>query len=78
MSLSITAITRVQPAPCQHFLVTIDEDGVSRTMALHRNAMVQLFDDAEYGPKGTLVLTWLGYKLKQGATLPSLVGQVIV
>ena len=77
MALSIMAITRVRPAPCQHFLVTMDEDGVSRTVLLHREDMARLFQDAEHGPKATLVLAWLRYKLAQGATLPSLIGQVI-
>ena len=78
MALSITAITRVQPPPCQHFRVTIDEDGVTRTVWLHQEDVTQMFRNAEHGPKGTLVLAWLRHKLAQGATLPSLVGQVIV
>ena len=77
MALSITAITRAQAVPCRHFRVTIDEDGVSRTVLLSRDDMGQLFQSGGYGPKATLVLAWLQYKLAQGATLPSLIGQVI-
>lgn len=77
MALTITAITRAAPAPCQHFFVAIDEDGASRTVTLDRAAMDGLFQNAEHGPKGTLVLAWLRYKLSQGATLQSLINRVI-
>ena len=77
MALSIMAITRVRPAPCQHFGGYGKIGKNHRTVLLHREDMARLFQDAEHGPKATLVLAWLRYKLAQGATLPSLIGQVI-
>ena len=78
MSLSITSIQRIGPVPCQHFLVTINEDGESRTVFISRDDISSLLQNSEHGFKVTLVLAWLRYKVAQGATPQSLVGEVIV
>jgi hypothetical protein len=38
----------------------------------------QAFESFDYGPKAALVLAWARYRLSQGATLASLLNQVIV
>lgn len=77
MSLRITNAVRINPAPCQHYRVTIDEDGVERTANISLDELKQAFDDFEYGPKAALVIAWARYRLSQGATLASLLNQVI-
>lgn len=77
MSLRITNAVRINPAPCQHYRVTIDEDGVSRSVNISLDDLRQAFDGFEYGPKAVLVIAWARYRLSQGATLASLLGQVI-
>ena len=78
MSLSITNAVRINPAPCQHFRLTIDEDGVTRTMNISLDDLRRAFDSFDYGPTAALVLAWARYRLSQGATLASLLNQVIV
>jgi len=77
MSLSITNAVRVNPAPCQHYRVTIDEDGVARTVNISLDELRAAFESFEYGPKAALVLAWARYRLSQGATLASLLNEVI-
>jgi len=78
MSLRITNAVRINPAPCQHYRVTIDEDGVARTVNISLDELRRAFDSFEYGPKGALVLAWARYRLSQGATVASLLNEVIV
>ena len=77
MSLRITNAVRINPAPCQHYRVTIDEDGVTRTVNISLDELRQAFDSFDYGPTAALVLAWARYRLSQGATLASLLNQVI-
>jgi len=78
MSLSITNAVRINPAPCQHYRLRIDQDGVARTVNVALDDLKRAFDDFEYGPTAALVLAWARYRLSQGATLASLLNQVIV
>lgn len=77
MSLRITNAVRINPAPCQHYRVTIDQDGVTRTINIALDDLRAAFDDFEYGPTTALILAWARYRLSQGATLASLLNQVI-
>lgn len=77
MALSIMRIQRVSPPPCQHFVVTLDEDGSVRRLSLHRDDMDILLNSFEHGPKAALILAWLQRRLSQGTPLESLIGQVI-
>ena len=78
MTLSITNAVRINPAPCQHFRLTIDEDGVARAVNISLDELRQAFDSFDYGPTAALVLAWARYRLSQGATLASLLNQVSV
>ena len=77
MSLRITNVVRINPAPCQHFRITIDEDGVTRTVNMSLDELQRAFESFDYGPTAALVLAWARYRLSQGATLASLLNQVI-
>jgi hypothetical protein len=77
MSLRIRNAVRINPAPCQHYRLTIEEDGVSRTVEISFDELRQAFEDFAYGPKAALVLAWARYRLSQGATLASLLDQEI-
>jgi len=77
MSLSITNAVRINPAPCQHFRLTIDEDGVARTVNISLDELKWAFENFDYGPTAALVLAWARYRLSRGATLATLLNQVI-
>jgi hypothetical protein len=51
---------------------------VTRTVNVALDDLKRAFDDFEYGPTAALVLAWARYRLSQGATLASLLNQVIV
>jgi hypothetical protein len=80
MALTITALQRRSPAPCQHFVLTIDDDGVSRAVEI----TAELIDQVEAGNiadlpfRLVLVLLWMRWKRQHGATIASLVGQTVV
>lgn len=78
MSIKITDIQRLNPAPCTHWLVTVDEDGVSRTFRISTQDFQSAFEDFPGKHKGALVLGWVRYRLEQGATLQDLLNVVIV
>lgn len=77
MALTIDAIQRVHPAPCRHYLVTVSEDGVSREVHTSIDEMREgEFDYEDWRVR--LILLWARYKLLNGATPASLVGQTVV
>jgi len=77
MALKITSIERGLPAPCQHYRVTIDDAGVTRSATVTLNDLRDRNEWAEHGPVAALVLLWARYKLEKGATVASLVNVVI-
>lgn len=79
MAVKIVAIRRLNPAPCQHFELTVNVDGTTRTVVIHREDVLRQLNDFEPGGYlGALVLAWLRYKLERGAKLEELVGQGVV
>lgn len=77
MALTIAAIQRANPAPCDHYRWTLDLDGVSRTFSVARED-VRDGRIADLPWQAQLVLLWARYKILGGAALPSLVGQTVV
>lgn len=78
MAIKITNIERINTAPCKHFRITVDEDGVSRTFQMSRGQMEESFETFPGKHKGALVLGWVRYRLEQGATLQDLLNVEIV
>ena len=75
MSLKITSVTRVSPAPCQHFEVTADNNGTIRSKVFSReelDAILDQFSDFPGGARGALLLAWIVDRRKRGATLAQL------
>lgn len=77
MALKLIAAQRVNPAPCRHFRLTVEEDGVERSFELNADDLRSTFEDFPGRHKGALILGWIRYRLEQGATLASLIDQVI-
>ena len=68
MALKITNIQRVNPAPCDHYNVTVDVEGVSKV----RQVQLQQIKDVIQGQDKneqieTLVLSWVAYRLTHGS-----------
>ena len=76
MSLKITSVVRVSPAPCNHFLVTVNDDGNVRSKVFSVEQMTELFtqfDEFPGGARGALVLAWIKDRRDRGASLAQLV-----
>lgn len=78
MALSITGIARENGAACDHLVITVDDDGTSRTLRLSVADAARTLDSYEPNYRVALVLCWLRYKRARGASLASLVGQTVV
>jgi hypothetical protein len=68
MALSITSITRENGTTCDHIVVTVDDEGTSRTFRASFMEVDKLIDDLG-GPlqaKRTLVLLWAAYRRSKG------------
>jgi len=66
MPLKIVSITK--PTGCDHIIVTVDHEGVSRTFTTHLGQIDSLIDDAG-GPllaTRDLVLLWAAYRRARG------------
>ena len=76
MSLKITSITRVNPAPCQHFRITVDDNGTARSKEFDLTQLPDLldqFDEFPGGVRGALVLAWAIDRRKRGASVAQLI-----
>lgn len=74
MAIKIVSAVRLNPAPCKHYVVTIEDDGVRREF---RTSLPELREALEETTKKDLVLGWIKYKVEKGATLSSLINVVI-
>lgn len=71
MSLKITSITRVNPAPCVHFEITVNDNGTIRSKIFDINQIDTLLDefgDFPGGARGALLIAWAIDRRKRGAT----------
>lgn len=76
MSLKITSITRVNPSPCMHFDITVDDNGVIRNKILSLdefNKLLDTFTGFPGGARGALAMAWAVDRRARGATLAQLV-----
>ncbi len=77
MAISIVNITRARPAPCQHWIVQLSEDGEVRNVSVSVDEM-RSAEFSDYPWKARLALLWMRYRLQAGASAASLVGQTVV
>jgi len=71
MSLQITSITRQSTAPCNHFLITVNDNGTTRSKAFSLSELDTIFDRFESfpgGARGALLLAWAIDRRARGAT----------
>lgn len=74
MALSITSMSRVHPAPCDHWEITLDIDGNTVTKIKTSAEILEELDDFPGGHRGALVAGWIRYQLENGATKNDLLG----
>lgn len=68
MSLKITNIQRVNPAPCDHYNVTVDVDGVSKVREIDLSQIKDAIQGQDKEEQiETLILSWAAYKLTHGS-----------
>lgn len=79
MAISITNIERVNPNPCNHFRVTVNEDGTTRSTIISRDDLLAALDQFDGGYKRAILYGWIAYQVRQNnATINSLIGQTVV
>lgn len=79
MAITITAITRVNAPPCQHWNITVNDNGVTRSAERHVPQVRAMFEAFPGGFKEALVLAYILYRLDiSGETLAQIVNDVVV
>ncbi len=76
MSLIITSIKRVYAAPCQHFEITANNNGIVRSKLFYLDdldAILDQFNDFPGGARGALLLAWIVDRRKRGASVAQLI-----
>jgi len=73
VSLSVTSITRVTGVNCNHFVVTVDHEGISYTQRV-QDADLDNLPDGEAELTKQLVLIWAKYRRNKGRAI---VGTII-
>lgn len=73
MSLKITAIVRQNPAPCIHYRLTGNDNGVVKSINITMEEIQQLFDTFPGGKRGALLFAWAQDRLDRGANVNQLV-----
>lgn len=75
MAITITSITRVNPAPCQHFTITGAVDGNAFSRMVHAN---DLPTDEEVPLREAILRIMRYYNEVKGVGLNGFVGKVIL
>jgi hypothetical protein len=79
MAITIQSATRVNAAPCQHWRIVINGDGVNHTVTLTLDQVEGMLDDLLINWKGMLALAWMRYQREvNGLTIAQMVGQAVV
>lgn len=76
MSLKITSAVRQGSVGCGHYLVTVNDNGTTRSKLFsidQMNTLFSQFDDFPGGARGALILAWIKDRRDRGATLAQLV-----
>lgn len=71
MALSVTNITRVHGANCNHFIVTVNHEGTARQFPVNGADLDALIEELG-GPREAqkkLVILWLAYRRANARTL---------
>jgi hypothetical protein len=64
VAVTLTSITRENGTGCDHLILTVDDNGTSRTKKISRQEILNFdFDDANY--KLSLVVLWIRYQFQQ-------------
>jgi hypothetical protein len=64
VALILQSITRENGSNCDHLILTVDDNGTSRTKKISRQEILDFnFDDANY--KQSLIVLWIRYQFQQ-------------
>lgn len=73
MSLKIISVERVNPAPCAHWLVVVDDDGVKTERVIHANEFEAMRAPDFPGVRGDMAMQFVLDQHRKGAELKDLV-----
>lgn len=76
MALTIENITRESPAPCQHFVIQLNDNGQTRTAHISQDDLM-LFGELEMDYRLALAMLYARYRLVHGATVLDLIGATV-
>lgn len=67
MALSITSVTRANGPTCEHVIVTVNDEGATRSFDSAFSEIDRLIDElgGDVQAKRVLVLLWAGYRRRQ-------------
>ena len=79
MAITITGVTRVNPPPCQHWTITVNDNGVSRSAVRNVADVRQMFEAFPGDFKEALVLAYILYRIDITGESPSqLINDVVI
>jgi hypothetical protein len=68
MALTVTSLTRENGPTCGHFIVEINDEGVTRTFKISESEIRDYLQSID-GYKKALVIAWLRYRKEFSRTL---------